>query len=278
LLTTERKFLLCAHMIHYQTFPPSPTLSNWIRFFWVLESDQPYLHYGLADACAEWVFHYKGSFEIESKNSWERSFRSGISGPCQHWQRFATQDPGFGIFGIYLYPSALPLLFGQPSRAFCDQMIDLESLLGSYAPELEEQIMTAKSSSQRINLIEAFFLRKLRHYQARASVVPQILPILLEQAPGYKIKELAQKCGLSERQLERQFAYAGGFSPRKFLRLARFQACTQAYGRLKINLTQLALDRGYYDQSHFIQDFRQFSGLKPRDFFSGKTPATTWRD
>ena len=63
-----------------------------------------------------------------------------------------------------------------------------------------------------------------------------------------------------------------GFPPKLYSRITRFQAALGEYGSGK-SLTDIAYDCGYYDQSHFINDFREFSGYNPKVYFSGQLKA-----
>jgi transcriptional regulator GlxA family with amidase domain len=92
------------------------------------------------------------------------------------------------------------------------------------------------------------------------------------------VRELAKRNFLSTRQFERNFIQFAGFSPKLFSRIIRFQSTLQEYGNQFRSLTDIAYDTGYYDQSHFIQDFKQFSGHNPKEYFSGKTESTQWRE
>ncbi len=265
-------------MIKYHTIPPSPKLQKHIRFYWFLESDQPYTHFGMADVCPELVFHYDGRFaEIHPDGSRELSFTAGVSAPSARTRTFEIER-GFGMFGIYLYPHALNQLLQVPASEVADQMVDMPSLLGQEGKELEEQILGCADQQAMIQRIESFFFNQLAKAKKVQLPVFEALRHVMAADQAPRVKELANECGLSERQLERQFRQITGFTPKQFIRIARFQRATQYYGKNPMRLGDIALDCGYYDQSHFIHDFKQFSGVAPREFFSGDSPTTLWRD
>lgn len=232
----------------------------------------------MADVCPELVFHYDGRFEeIHSDGSRELSFMAGVSAPSSRTRTFEI-DRGFGIFGIYLYPHALSQLLQIPASEVADEMVDLPSLLGQVGRELEEQILGCVDRQIMIQRIEAFFFKQLAKAKNVQLPVFEALRYVMSANETPRVKELATECGLSERQLERQFRQFTGFTPKQFIRIARFQRATQYYGKSPVRLGDIALDCGYYDQSHFIHDFKQFSGVAPREFFSGDSPTTLWRD
>ena len=116
-----------------------------MRFFWVLESRDPYIHRHTADGCAELLFHYQGTFDEITNDGREKSALSLIHGPSSEYKRYET-NYGFGILGVYLYPYALPGLLSLSSTALSDQTPDLETLFGHEGKELEEQIMLTRTN------------------------------------------------------------------------------------------------------------------------------------
>jgi AraC-like DNA-binding protein len=262
----------------YRTIQPAPKLKDYVRFYWFLESDQPYTHYAMADVCPELIFHFKGRFDEVLKNGQrELSFISGISAPTCQTRKFEINS-GFGIFGIYLYPHAIPLLFGIPASNMTNHMVELDAFAGTFGADLEDEIMNSTSDQKRIAIIESFIEKKLSKTQTVQLPVFEALKHIMEAKVAPTVSQLSSDYFVSERQLERQFLRFTGFNPKQFIRIARFHQAMQFYGGQGMRLTDIALDCGYYDQSHFINDFKQFSGVGPREFFSGKSPATEWRD
>ncbi|AHM62895.1 AraC family transcriptional regulator [Flammeovirgaceae bacterium 311] len=264
----------------YYTIPPPVQLAPYIRFFWVLESDQPaYLHHAMADVCPELVFHYQGQFdEVKANGRREKSSISGLQGQTSHTSRFQINEC-FGIFGTYLYPYTLSLLFGIPATEIVDQYTDLNGLLGADGKRLEEKIMGAADNGERVQLLSRFLELRLKSISSRdsSSAICASMHLIMQSGGCIKMDALAQEACLSLRQYERNFKELSGFSPKIFSRIVRFHKAFNAYSPASVNtLAQIALECGYYDQSHFIQDFKQFSGLNPRHFFSGKAEGLDW--
>ncbi len=266
----------------YFTISPTADLARYVRFFWVLEHDldhsQPYFHRTMADGCAEMVFHFKGQFdEILKTDQTELSFRSGIHGQSQTFRRFKIGED-FGIFGVYLYPYAIPALFGIPAAELSNQMPDLATFLGKPGTELEERVMLAADHAERVNILSEF----LRNASAAGSVhepaVFSVISNVIRSNGIAKIPELAAQSFLSTRQFERKFLAFSGFSPKLFSRIIRFHSALNEYGNKDKSLTEIAYECGYYDQSHFIRDFKAFSGEHPKTYFSGNAEGMGYRD
>lgn len=262
----------------YREFRPSVKYEGFIKAFWSLEGGAAYSHYSLADVCPELLFHYKGIFdEVFANNRTDKTFSSGVHGQTTAPRRFTIDNP-FGIFGVSFYPHALPFLFGMPSNELTDEMPDLRSLLGANAAALEEKIFIAENHRQRIDIIESFVHQKLEKRFEQELPVFYCIRTIIKNNGRFTVRQLASQCFLSERQLERQFKRYAGLSPKMFMRVIRFLSAANHYGNPIKSLTGLALEFGYYDQSHFIHDFIKFSSLHPRHYFSGNTGATDWRD
>lgn len=262
----------------YETVFPDPRLRHIVRFYWILESGEGYTHHSLADMCPELLFHYNGRFdELSADGSTTPGFIAGIHGQSAQVSRHRI-NTGFGMIGVYLYPQAIPLVFGLPAEEVTNQMPDLSSLLKSEAQMLEERIFTAPGNGERIRLIEEFLLRRLAITEKPEPPVFKAIAGIIQSHGQHSIAELAATHYLSERQFQRQFRHYTGFTPKLFSRIARFHGAMKRYGDKNISLTQLALECGYYDQAHFIHDFSRFSGQHPRIYFSGKSGATDWME
>jgi AraC-like DNA-binding protein len=266
----------------YFTIKPSEKLADYVRYFWVLEGeasdDEPYIHRSMADGCAELIFHYNGVFdELLQNTSVEKSFSSGLAGQSQLFRRFLIKQ-NFGIFGVYLYPFAVSQLFDFHSEEAKDQMVDLKSLLGNDANQVEEKMMLAGSNASRVKIITTFLEQKLFKTEKQPPGVFEAIKYIIQTNGTTKVELLARQNFQSTRQFERNFKRLSGFSPKLFSRIIRFQSALAEYNNRTKSLTEIAYDCGYYDQSHFIQDFKEFSGHNPREYFSGKAEATEWRN
>ncbi len=264
--------------MHFRTYTPAPKLRNWVRFYWSLESEKPYTHYGMASVCPELVFHYKGRFDEEdSKGLVSSSFSAGLQAQSRYTKKFITETD-FGIFGAYLYPQTIPVIFGYPAPELCNQMEDIKTLLGIEGSVLEERIAGAGNGDQRVLILDRFFERRLAETQNQSIPVFDAICRMTRGYAGKTIRSISSEYFLSERQFERQFIKYTGMSPKLFARISRFHQALEMYTNKRTSLTAIGYDCGYYDQSHFIHDFREFSGYQPGEYFSRNSAATSWRD
>lgn len=267
--------------MRYYTIPPPPPLAQYVRFFWVFECDslpeEQYVYRSMADGCAELIFHYKGVFDELQGPAAVSSPRAHLHAQTRRYRRFVTDEP-FGIFGVYLYPYVLPYLLDLPARVLSDDMPGLEDLLGPEGPLLEEQVLSAADHTRRVACISSFLMKRLAAKRQSLDPVAGLIRGLISSEWTAPVPELARKCFLSVRQFERNFKTYAGFSPKLYARILRFQQVLRRYGHEQASLTMLSQQCGYYDQSHFIHDFQEFSGYNPRIYFKGEAEGTEYRD
>lgn len=266
----------------YYKLLPSPDLSMYVRFFWVLEGDasnqKPYIHRSMADGCCELIFHYKGMFEeLQINGQTTSSIIAGIAGPSRKVSRYRINND-FGIFGAYLYPFAMSSLFGIPVSTIANRQPDLASLLGRKGKELEEKMMLAADNKARAAILSAFLESRIAKNGTVQPAAFASINHIIKTKGTVSVDTLASQFFLSTRQFERNFKEYAGFPPKLYSRIIRFQAAANEYTNNYKSLTAIAYKCGYYDQSHFIHDFKEFSGYHPKIYFSGSNEGTDWRE
>lgn len=257
-------------MLYYK-LPPPTALSGVVRFFWVLEggtaADTPLLYRLFADGCPGVLVQYGSQFSDYTPTGLQpvpTCFYHGASAAYSD----TSVSGAFGLLGAYLYPAATRLLTGVPAGELTGLTLDAALLLGSTA-EVVERVCTARSAQERVEVFAAFLLQRFRCIsQARNHCLEAVVSRLLRVRSGFSVDEMARITGLSLRQFERAFARDVGLPPKLFSRIVRFQGVLVDAGRRNGTLTELAYDRGYSDQSHFIRDFKEFAGMNPRQYFS----------
>ena len=267
--------------MQYYTIQPSEVLKPYVRCFWVFEhelslNEPSYVYRSVADGCAEIVFHYIGVFDDITGNTNPASYRSGLQSQTSQYSRFIIHED-FGLFGAYLYPYAIPRMFGLPAEETTNTQLDLQLLLGEEGKFLEEKIMLAADNAQRVNILSAFLEKQLHKQQMLEKNMMLAVRYAIYDATGVNVNELASKFSLSTRQFDRKFKIYSGFSPKMYLRLTRLQNALKQYGGNK-SLTRIAYECGYYDQSHFIHDVKTFTGYHPGFYFSGNAEGTEYRN
>lgn len=245
----------------YYTIAPPPHLKNYVRFYWVLESDLPYyIHRSMADVCPEMLFHYKGQFdELKPDGTIVKSSLSGIQGPANKVSWFQIEK-SFGIFGVYFYPYTLQSLLNIPSEEVTNMQLDLFNVLGIEGKELEEKMLESVDNNERLKIINNFLEKKLFKSLINNSIYDAV-HLIMNVKGNIKVNELCNTFCLSERQFERKFKNATGMNPKLFSKIVRFHnTFNDMISSSCKSFTEVAYENGYYDQSHFITTSRHSLG------------------
>ena len=231
---------------------------------------EEFVHRSMADGCVEIVFHYRARFdEVDAVGIATPSALSTIQAQSTRFRRFVARE-SFGIFGAYLYPYAIPRLFASPAADFTNISPELDDVFGLEGKLLEEEMATALSNADRVGIVSRFLETKLANSRRGIPDIYRAIDSIIHSAADVRIADLAREHGLSIRQFERKFKEFAGLNPKLYSRVMRFQAATRYKLDGVRDLTEIAYACGYYDQSHFINDFRRFSGYTPKEYF--------WRD
>jgi AraC-like DNA-binding protein len=179
------------------------------------------------------------------------------------------------LIGILFHPGGTLAFFPANTHAFTNHETSLEDLWGNAAANLRNDLREAPTPSSKFDLLD-FALRHRLSESKTQHRIPTIDYALthLHASPGTTtIAELTRTTGLSSRRLSQLFREQIGVSPKLYCRIQRFQQAVQhMHHGADIHWTELALTCGYYDQSHFINDFHAFSGLSPTSYSTAHRP------
>jgi transcriptional regulator GlxA family with amidase domain len=140
-------------------------------------------------------------------------------------------------------------------------------VFGEPGAELEAAAAVETSTAGRVAALEAFLLERLPEPTAETELVRAIVDDIAASPPGTAVAELAAGHGVSTRTLQRLFARHVGVGPKWVLRHLRMHAALEALGTgCDADWTSFALDLGYFDQAHFIRDFRAVVGRSPTEY------------
>lgn len=254
----------------YGIIKPPKQLADYVRFYWFIEGNLPYVHHAFAYPCPELIFCYKGHFKYCVALNEDRTLTSGIFGQTETFSRVTLNNEHFGILGVYLYPHAFAQLFRLPANELTNQYADVKSLFGKDGEILEEEIVLASNNHQRAKLVSDFLQVRLKNVRAEYTTISSCITAIVNTYQTSSVKALADANFLSQRQFERRFKELSGFSPKLFLRITRFNSVLHTAFQRK-TLTEIGIECGYYDQSHFIHDFQKFSGFNPKEYFNKET-------
>ncbi len=167
------------------------------------------------------------------------------------------------VMGAHFRPGGAFPFLGVPASEVEDHALSLEDIWGSEAGWLREQILAADSPGAKLDVLERILLARATNLKRH----PAVAFAISELTGMRKVSEVVEQIGLSSRRFIQIFHDEVGLTPKRFSRIRRFQDVIvgiETTGQLV--WTDLALNCGYYDQAHFIHDFRNFSGLNPAQY------------
>lgn len=171
------------------------------------------------------------------------------------------------IIGVHFKPGGAFPFLGLPAGELADTHVDLETLWGPSAGLLQEHLSEARSNTERFALLEQALLSRLSYCVSPHPAVSAALEMFRKNRLQPKVREAAKYLRLSERRFIQVFKAEVGVTPKLFSRIQRFQQTrTLIQQNLSPDWAALALDLGYFDQSHLIREFLEFSGLSPTDY------------
>ncbi|MBA2709182.1 MAG: helix-turn-helix transcriptional regulator [Tatlockia sp.] len=191
---------------------------------------------------------------------------SGITGLLTQYRNFQSSSPLTKSILIEFYPWAINYLFKESAKAFSNQSLGLSDLINEQViNQLEEKIHGTTDLQTQITLIQNFLVSLVsRDVKPHARIIRIVKHIMTN--PTQSVQELAKNQGYSQRTLERHFNELIGISPKQLMRISRFQKVLEQIHK-GYPWTLLAEHFNYYDQSHFIKEFRQYTGKTPDSFF-----------
>jgi len=166
-------------------------------------------------------------------------------------------------FVMAFHPGGLYRLLGIPMKELYDDGFEGREVAGAEMANLTEQLQETASFIQMVGIAESFLLKK---HSAIKTALPfdDAMRVLVKNNGAVAVEQIASLSCLSLRQFERKCHERIGYSPKFFARLARFSTAYRLReNNPQLSWTSIAHQSGYYDQMHFIRDFKQFAGVTP---------------
>ena len=255
-------------------------LQPYVDSFWYAEAEGPQSEisswqYCLATGLIEMIIHVTPTFThkgILAGRSVE--FPETFIGGIHVEPVLFKMRGGTGMFGISCKPETFVTLFNLPIGELVDSYAELRPFFGKSIGDLAEQIKVASTNECRAQIATAFFRQRAALHARRDRFYYSEAMQYIRMASGqHSVDDLCGKVFVGKRQLQRSFQDNIGISPKTYGRIVRFKG---AYDYVQRNphttWTEISYHFGYADQSHFIRDFKEFTGENPRSFLAGCVP------
>ena len=251
-----------------RTYNPGPPLDEYIERFWLCSDTPPHPRERILPSGTVELVINLGDDEIRiyDPSHPDRARRypgAVVSGP---YSNFFLIDPlqHASIIGVHFRPGRAVPVLGVPVSELADAHVDLETLWGPAAAELRERLCTAATPAKRFAVLEEVLLRRLRQPLLRHGAITVTLDAFEQADATVKVRDLARQVGLSHRRFIQLFTAEVGLTPKLYGRVRRFQRVRELVRKAAgSDWAAVAAACGYFDQSHLIRDFGEFSGLSP---------------
>lgn len=249
----------------FTTYIPCDELKPYVSQFAISEATAGSSYKVLPGTGLVIGFQYQGRLSYINAGKKMPLTTSGITGLHDRY-RLYTNLTNTGSVLVYFKEAGAAPFFRQPIHELFDKSVSLDHfMLRSELLMMEEQLCEAKTDRERIAVVENFLIARMNP-ALRDNLVIAALSIIHKNKGNLRITELMEQLNISQSPLEKRFRQVVGASPKKFASVVRFKYILQQHSP-QSQLMDLAYEAGFYDQSHFIKEFRTFTGETPEAFF-----------
>jgi AraC-like DNA-binding protein len=246
--TGQEKFQLTLHHA-------SPDLAQWIEYYWVVRWDlrgqEPYRSENLSHPSVHIVI--------------ERG-KSGVFGVITGKFVREVRDEG-RAFGIKFKPGAFHLFSKMPVSGLTDQTIGLDVVFGADGQALEAKILALKDDADMVEAAECFIRARLPQTDDIFTLIASMVEAIMTDGTIIRVDDLAARFNISKRSLQRNFNEYIGVGPKWVIQRYRLHEAAEKLARGEVDdWPTLALNLGYFDQAHFIKDFKAIVGKTPAEY------------
>jgi AraC-like DNA-binding protein len=234
----------------YVEYPPVRRLAPFVECGWMRSNTAACSLRVMPDGCVDLFVTSEGSVMV--------------SGPATTFYDQCA-DTEEVLAGLRLRPGAAAAVMGNPVSELRDHRAPIDSVFGISASGLAEDVLAANASRQRVALLEAMLARYFAKVEPAVDQSVAYTVEILRRRPVLPVSGVASTVGLSERQLRRRFEAAVGYGPKRLGRIFRFQRLLDLIhaGDHRIRWAEVAIEAGYADQSHMINECLTLAGIPP---------------
>lgn len=251
---------------------PTPPLDAFVAHLWV--NDRPALGHarerGLPTGRADLVIalgqpHVRRFDDAADRVG--RRFHHGVLQGPRDCAFLRDTSQASSVVGVHFCAGGAPALLHMPLGGLANQVVSLDELWGPAAHRLREQLLDAPHPAERLQTLERWLLRRLANANAALLCDPAIRFAVRQfdaHPSNARVATVRGATGWSIERFNRRFRDAVGMTPKRYLRVRRFQALLGAIASGGDDpWVQRALDAGYADQPHLVHEFGRLAGLTP---------------
>lgn len=265
-------------MTYYEIKPGQP-LQQYIKCYYVYESSSTVTFDDTVfpSGCMEIIFNLgTGNWQTQPGNEF-------VTHPSiELWGQLNRPLPVRSIgrntmLGVRLYPHAAASILPDKASLFNNQVIDYRDISDKSINTLQAQLQETRTWSKRIALLEEYLWQQIEQAGKRLGKVDVLKDLMYElrhQDVYENMETIATRYGISARYMQQLFLQYTGLTPKLYSQINRFQHSLKLVTSRNTSLTDIAYECGYADQSHFIKEFKAFTGSTPSGYSINNSPVT----
>ncbi len=257
--------------VWYREVPPTPSLRRFIECYWFLRSSDDLASNAqpiLPDGRMELVFNLGDPFRrFHPEGRSEMQPSRMLVGQMDH---HVTVSAGglVDVVGVRFHPSGAHPLLGFPMADLTNRLVPLADVVELPDASSLSNMLHAIGIDDRRRALDAMLLPRFEKSASPDTHFERAVQSVVASEGRVSVDGLARDMGVGPRQLERKFRQRVGLGPKRFAKILRFQSVFRRAFLDESPWAVLALDSGYYDQAHFIRDFKSFTGKSPEALFA----------
>ena len=243
---------------------PTDQLKPYIKYFVVAESELENEYKVFPSLGLVVGFQYKGRLATVIDNREIKLTSAGITGIADGYKVFKN-SADIGTILVYFTEIGFTHFTSHPANELFNLSLSLDHIFDKNSiAEVEEKLSVANTDKLRVKIVEQFLVSQLKDIQTDKLIL-EAVKLIYQTKGAVRIKELNQKLFISQSPFEKRFRKVVGTTPKKFASIVRFNTVLANLSETK-TLTEICYENNFFDQAHFIKDFKRFTGDTPDNY------------
>ena len=257
-------------MLSYIQYKPSTTLAPYIECYWICRA--PFMTLSplerlIPGGRTELILNLGDPMQFliqDDLSNGKIISHAHVMGQRSHIY-YTKQNGDTNLLGVRFKPGGFSAFTKLPAAVLLNQIIPAEDVLNTAPKDWEARLREKKNDAERINLLDQLMMQTAKGTTAEWTSCNKAVDSIRKSSP-ISVNALCNENETYYKKLEREFLKYVGYTPKYYYRIVRFNRAIRQMQVNKNSLTSICYDCDYYDQSHFIKDFRQFAGTTPKHF------------
>ena len=256
-------------------YKPALSLQHHVESYWHgqfnLDRSPEFSQHVIPNGCIELIIHLSDDHCALTRGGESYSKSPPYTLLGVHKQTYIVKFSELvNCFGIRFYPDGFRNIFGVQPGLFLSSYEDGIDVAGKKLEEFCNRIRESATGMEKIKQADDFFNKQIAINQSSFDRTHMTMKLIRQRNGLIEFEEIKAKIPISLRQLQREFKSNYGLKINDYMRLTRLNAINKYMLSHPEKLTELAYELDFTDQSHFIREFKHFTGIAPGKFFKKK--------